>query len=129
MSYDFDDKEIIAHANNLSPMSSKGRLVAAPASPKLRLTSYPKITPLSYHRWYQETVPVVDALAREQWSEFLNRCPERYQIDLPLEGCGESRRVSKRRRILQSGRYYEWFRVAYHGAEWLLYTKYRMKTC
>ncbi|KAK3764125.1 hypothetical protein RRG08_039295 [Elysia crispata] len=61
---------------------------AVPVPCKPDLIARARLKPSDYQRWFHHTTPVVTTRAREQWTEFLNRCPERYQIVLPLEGHG-----------------------------------------
>ena len=64
-----------------------------PVPCKPDLITRARIRPRDFQRWCYDSTPVVGTRAREQWAEFLNRCPERFQIDLPLEGCGQTNTV------------------------------------
>ncbi|KAK0040849.1 testis prostate and placenta-expressed protein [Biomphalaria pfeifferi] len=48
----------------------------------------PNLNPKEYARWRFETSPLVTTHTRSDWSNFLNRCPERFCISLPLEKPG-----------------------------------------
>ncbi|KAK6962283.1 hypothetical protein BgiMline_032375 [Biomphalaria glabrata] len=48
----------------------------------------PNLNPKEYARWRFETSPLVTTHTRSDWSNFLNRCPERFCISLLLEKPG-----------------------------------------
>ncbi|XP_059162394.1 uncharacterized protein LOC131945811 isoform X2 [Physella acuta] len=60
-----------------------------PAEPKPDLLARPRLNAKEYARWRFETTPVVTTQARAEWNCFLNRCPERFNIELPEEISGD----------------------------------------
>ncbi|GFS08703.1 hypothetical protein ElyMa_006601300 [Elysia marginata] len=67
---------------------------AVPVPCKPDLITRARISPKELQRWYQDTAPVVTSLARDRWTDFLNKCPERYQIEVPREDQGQCCTVS-----------------------------------
>ncbi|CAL1527297.1 unnamed protein product [Lymnaea stagnalis] len=61
---------------------------AVAAVPEPDLLVRVRIGAKDYARWRFETTPVVTTQARAEWNHFLNRCPERFDISLPVESPG-----------------------------------------
>ncbi|CAG5128388.1 unnamed protein product [Candidula unifasciata] len=63
--------------------------LAVPARPPTDFLVRPRISPKEYRRWRFETTPVMSSQTREEWNQFLSRCPERFDIQLPLAVPGD----------------------------------------
>lgn len=63
---------------------------ATPAPCQPDFIARARVRPQDFQRWLHHSTPVTTSLARERWCEFLNKCPERFQIKLPLEGQGQT---------------------------------------
>ncbi|RUS85428.1 hypothetical protein EGW08_006819 [Elysia chlorotica] len=58
----------------------------APCTPDLVVRA--RIKPSHCQRWRHDSTPVVTTGTRYRWADFLDKCPERYDIVLPLETQG-----------------------------------------
>ncbi|KAH9492519.1 hypothetical protein Btru_046307 [Bulinus truncatus] len=54
----------------------------------------PNLNSKEYARWRFETTPLFTTETRSGWSHFLNRCPERFNVSLPLEAPGKDSTVN-----------------------------------